>query len=125
MKEEIIIPTFYLDWSDWFSWNSITEKGKLGSAHIPSKPGVYEARLIGSEELLTIGRGSDLYRRIREGLVKGILPHSTGKRIRNEEDVSKIEIRWAITDRPCACEEELHIRYQKQHGKLPKHTKNT
>jgi hypothetical protein len=43
-------------------------------------PRVYEARLAGAEERLTIGKASDLRMRIKQGLVKGETPHFTGDR---------------------------------------------
>ena len=58
-------------------------------------------------------------------MVKGKVPHSTGERIRKLEDVVHINIRWAITDRPSACEEELHKLYVNIHGCLPLYTKRT
>lgn len=85
--------------------------------------GVYEVRVIGTEEWrLTIGKASNLRHRIKQGLVKGIAKHSSGTRIRATEDVSRIEVRWACTDRPCAAEEELHKQYERTFGGLPKYT---
>jgi hypothetical protein len=90
-------------------------------------PGVYEVRYADHQggERLHIGRSRDLRRRIREGLVKGAVKHSTGKRIRQEEDVSRLVIRWAVVERPCAAEEELHNLYRQTFGSLPKYTQLT
>jgi hypothetical protein len=73
-------------------------------------------------ERLHIGRTGNLRMRIRQGLVKGATPHSTGKRIRQEEEVSRLVVRWAVTERPAAGEEELHRLYRQQFGRLPKYT---
>ena len=67
----------------------------------------------------------NLESRIRGGLVKGTTPHSAGKKIRANEDLNKVEIRWAETDRPCAVEEDLHQKYVKRFGKLPQYTRLT
>lgn len=77
------------------------------------------------EERLTIGKASDLRMRIRQDLVKGKTQHSSGKKIRANEDISKIVIRWAITERPASVEGELHKRYIEKFGILPKYTKHT
>ena len=63
--------------------------------------------------------------RIKQGLVKGKAPHSAGDRIRAKEDVSKIVVRWAITNRPPAVEEEMHKKHLNRFGKLPKYVKHT
>lgn len=94
---------------------------------MPTELGVYEVKYIDSEERLTIGRASDLRMRIKQGLVKGKVPHSAGEKIREneKENLSRIVVRWAITDRPATVEEELHKRYEAEFGKLPKYTEHT
>jgi len=126
-KETIRIPPIELDWSDWASWDSLKVDSRSGQGVIvPNKvPGVYEARLTGAEERLTIGKASDLRYRIKQALVKGKAKHSAGDDIRANEDTSRIEVRWAATERPAAAEEELHKRYQTKFGKLPKYTEHT
>ena len=89
------------------------------------EPGVYEARYRDSEERLTIGKASDLRMRVKQGLVKGKTPHSTGEKIRANEDTSRIVVRWAITSRPAAVEEELHYKYRSRVGRLPKYVDHT
>lgn len=126
-KQEIIIPPIILEWSEWFPWKKFLIHGKhpLG-LKIPNKPGVYEAKYNNSEERLTIGKASNLRSRIKQGLVKGNSPHSTGERIRMaKEDTSRIVIRWAETDRPAAVEEELCYQYyEKFNNNLPKYARN-
>lgn len=126
LTETISIPPITLEWSDWTPWEKFALDVKLqGGVSVPSKPGVYEVKYADSDEWLHIGRAAHLYGRIKGGLVKGRSPHSTGDRIRQEEDVSKLVVRWAVTDRPAAVEEELHRRHRAKFGKLPKYTKTT
>ncbi len=127
MKRKLIeIPPIPLEWSDWFLWNDLRVDARRGGIKLPNEiPGVYEVKHRDAEERLTIGRASDLRMRIRQGLVKGKIPHSAGKRIRAEEDTSKMVVRWAVTDRPAAVEEELHKRYLNRFGQLPKYVKHT
>lgn len=124
--QRIEIPPIELRWSQWYHWNDLKEDTRSGGIRIPNKvPGVYEARLIDSVERLTIGKASDLRMRIRQGLIKGKTPHSTGKHIRENEDVTRIEIRWAEIERPSAVEEELHKLYVLWNGEMPKYTEHT
>ena len=124
--QDLYIPPIHLEWSPWATWNELMEDARSGGFHIPNRrSGVYEARLDHDSERLTIGKASDLRRRIRQGLIKGKTQHSAGKRIRANEDVNKIEIRWAETNRPSAVEEELHKQYLAHFGKWPKYTDHT
>jgi hypothetical protein len=125
-SQVIHLPEICLEWSEWVSWAEIHTAERLGGAHIPNRvAGVYEAKHSNSDEYLTIGKASDLRRRIRQCLVTGKGPHSSGTNIRANEDLSTIEVRWAATDRPAAVEEELHRLYKAIFGKLPKYTKHT
>ena len=126
-KEIIEIPKIIFEWSEWHPWNNIKKDArKEYGVKIPNKkPGVYEVKYSCDDKRLTIGKASDLRMRIRQGLVKGKTPHSAGKRIRDNEDTSKIVIRWAIKDRPAAAEEELHRRHKEKFGELPKYVKHT
>jgi len=83
--------------------------------------GVYEVRYPHEEQRLTIGRASGLCMRIKQGLVKGKVKHSAGKRIRATDDVASIVLRWAVTDCPAAVEEELHLRHRERFGRLQVH----
>ena len=51
------------------------------AVRVPQIPGVYEVRLDQNDERLTIGKASNLRMRVKQGLVKGMVPHSTGERI--------------------------------------------
>lgn len=125
-KELIKIAPIELVWSDWFGWRDIEVDVRKGGIRLPNgKSGVYEARYADREERLTIGKASDLRMRVKQGLVKGKTPHSAGQSIRQNENVSNVIVRWAITDRPSAVEEELHKRYLAKFGKLPKYVKHT
>ena len=124
--QDIYIPPIHLEWSAWAGWNELMEDARSGGIRIPNgKPGVYEARLKHNLERLTIGKASDLRMRIRQGLIKGKTQHSAGKRIRANEDIDNIEIRWAETNRPSAVEEELHKQYLARFGKWPEYTDHT
>lgn len=125
-NEEIKIESITLEWSDWYPWYEVKTDARSGGVRVPNYArGVYEAKHEGKEERLTIGKATDLRMRVKQGLVKGKTPHSSGERIRANEDTSKIVVRWAITTRPCAVEEELHKRHQEKFGKLPKYVKHT
>ncbi len=119
MEKEAITIVIKLCWSDWVLWDYVK------CAEIPNKSGVYEAKYKNAEERLTIGATSNLKRRVKEGLVKGSIPHSTGEKIRCNENTSEILVRWATTDRPFTAEEELHKRYYDRFRKLPKYVKHT
>jgi hypothetical protein len=126
-KQSIVIPPIKLEWSQWEKWSDIILDARGGAGvFIPNfKPGVYEVRLQYEERRLTIGKASNLRFRVRQGLVKGKSPHSSGKDIREKEDISKIVVRWAETDRPAAVEEHLHMAYLKRFGEPPKYTDHT
>jgi hypothetical protein len=125
--QEINIPPIRLHWSKWFKWERfLLDPRTLERAiRLPNSPGVYELKYENEQTLLTIGEASSLRKRVKQGLIKGNHPHSTGKRIRKHEDPKKIVIRWAETKRPSAVEEELHRRYIETYGDLPKHTIRT
>jgi len=125
-KEEIKIEPIMLDWSKWTSWTDLEIDMRYGGGvRVPDEPGVYEAKYTGEEKRLTIGKASNLRMRVKQGLVKGKTEHSAGEKIRAKESVSKIIVRWAVTDRPAAVEEELHKRHQVKFGGLPKYTEHT
>lgn len=128
-RARLEIGTITLDWCDWVPWAELSadNRGGAGVAIPNGAPGVYEVRHGGNDgaERLYIGRASDLRLRVRQGLVKGKLPHSGGRRIRESEDVSRLVVRWAATGRPAAAEEELHRAYQARFGHLPTYTLST
>ncbi len=123
----IKIPPITLEWTEWYPWNRFESDARSDSNGItpPDFPGVYEVRLIRNKQRLTIGKTSNLRKRVVRGLVMGTIKHSSGKKIRKNEDTSKILIRWAVTDRPAAVEEELHRQHITKFGKLPKYTDRT
>ena len=123
----IEIPPFLLDWSARIPWDRLARDARTDPQGIsmPDGPGVCEARLATSESRLTIGKASNLRMRVKQRLVKGKVPHSCGKRIRQTEPTAQILIRWAETDGPACVEEELHRRHIAVHGELPKYTERT
>ena len=117
--EVIRVSPIKLEWSEWIPWDKLAADVRKGGVKIPDTSGVYEVKTKTGKKLLTIGKASNLRARIRQGLVKGSSPHSTGERIRNEEDVSRLVIRWAETDRPSTAEEALYREYRKKFNELP------
>src|SRR5262245_4419543 len=107
-------------WSDWSSWFDLKE----GRIRPPKLSGVYEARL-SDGEVLTIGRASNLDSRVCQALVKGVLPHSAGDKIRAEEDLTKVQVRWQVTEDPEGLERALHAEHLRLYGKLPKYVIRT
>ena len=63
--------------------------------------------------------------RVRQGLVKGKVPHPGCARIRAEQDLAQLVVRWAQTDRPGAAEEELHRAYRMKFGRLPEYVRSS
>jgi len=120
----IRIPEIELRWSKWIPWVAFKLDARSNPLAVtpPSKPGVYEARFEDKRERLAIAKTRNLRIRIKEALVKGTEQHPIGKRWRAKEDITRIVIRWATTDRPSAVEEELHKQHLIRFGALPKYT---
>lgn len=126
MRQRIKIAPITLDWSRCVAWGDLRAHARReGGVSVANTSGVYEVRSRDQEERLDIGRAANLRHRIRQALVKGKSPHSTGRRIRATEDTSRLVVRWAVTDRPAAAEEELHRRHLRRFGRLPKYTRHT
>lgn len=111
-------------WTNWYRWADlrIDARSSPNAPQPPNRPGVYEAKVRDATTRLTIGKASNLRMRVKQGLVKGKTRHSSGDDIRAGEDMSKVLVRWALTDRPAAVEEELHRLYKHKHKRLPKYT---
>ena len=62
---------------------------------------------------------------MKQGLVKGKVPHPGGARIRAEQGLQRLVVRWALTDRPAAAEEELHRACVVKFGRLPEYVRST
>jgi hypothetical protein len=116
--------TITLDWSGCVPWTDVATDNRGGAGVlIPNHAsGVYEVRHAerDRQERIYIGKAGDL--RLR---VKGKLPHSGGHRIRELEDVSQLVVRWAVTDRPSAAEEEPHRAHRARFGCLPLYIRNS
>ena len=122
MDREVHIEPIVLEWSEWHSWRDVERDAREGGVAVPNEqPGVYEARLIGREDRLMIGRASDLRMRIIQVMLWNG-GHPAGEEIRAHENVEDVVVRWAVTERPAAVEEELHIRHEGRFGDLPKYT---
>lgn len=126
-RTTIFIPKFTIEWTEWYHWNQfkLDLRTTNNGVPVPNLPGVYEAKFVNEETMLTIGKASNLRMRVKQGLVKGKVPHSSGDKIRKFEDTENIIIRWAVTERPSCVEEELHIKYKEKFKKLPKYTERT
>ena len=123
VEDELLeLPPIQLPWSRWERWQDLADHGTAVIDLPRGTPGVYEARMKESEERLTIGRASDLRTRILHALVRGVWSHPAGDKIREQEDLDRVLVRWAVTDRPAAVEEELHRRHTATFGRLPKYT---
>ena len=125
--EDVLIelPRVGLGWFPWVRWEHLAEYD-VPLRDLPSgESGVYEAVISDREERLTIGRASDLRARIIQGLIKGAISHTAGERIRAQEDLTRVRVRWALTERPAAIEEELHLRHIAEFGRLPKYVVRT
>jgi len=118
MKMKITIPEILLEWSEWTELKRIDvdyRKVERTSLFPPDASGVYQVRSHG--EVIYIGKSSDLDRRVRKGLVKGVVEHCNRKKIRRHK---KLQVRWASTDRISAVEEDLLIQHKESNsGHLP------
>ncbi|MBM3476742.1 MAG: hypothetical protein FJX75_26010 [Armatimonadetes bacterium] len=126
--QAIEVPPIVLPWSPWHCWLALREDERGGaSIRLPAgRPGVYEVRAEGQDIRLTIGRTSDLRARVKYQLVMGSGgSHPARKPIMENEDLGRVFIRWAMTDRPATAEEALHLDHVRRHGRLPKYTQRT
>ncbi len=125
--ERLDLGAIELRWCEWHRWEDLVADDRGGRAiAVPQgSPGVYEAKVEGEPELLVIGKAADLWIRVRQGLVRGHTGHVAGAKIRANEDLSRVLVRWAATDRPAAAEEALHRQHERQFGSLPKYTEHT
>lgn len=122
-KQKLHIGLIVLRWSKWYPWNELKKDARREGIKIPNrKAGVYEAKLIKSKERLTIGKTKDLRGRIRQALIRGRAGHPAGDDIRKNENTQNVVVRWALTERPAAAEEELHRQHKRKFGNLPKYT---
>lgn len=119
-----MVPNKKPQWTQWHPWDSVHTLVKDGGVDIPNKVGgVYEARLVGSSERLVIARSSDLRWAIREELVRRS-PNSTsaaGRKIRENEDLAKVQIRWMVVENHADKKDELCLSHIEDFGYLPKY----
>ena len=125
-EEDVLeIPPILLEWGFWKWWDDLREDSRGGEGiAVPPHPGVYEVGIHGQEERLYIGRASDLRARVKERMIKGQRDHPAARKIEANEDVSRVVVRWADTDRPAAAEEELHRQHVERFGALPKYSEH-
>ncbi|MBM3502090.1 MAG: hypothetical protein FJX74_25845 [Armatimonadetes bacterium] len=126
--QAIEVPPIVLAWSPWHRWKALREDERGGSPiRLPAgRAGVYEVMAEGQRLRLTIGRTSSLRARVKYQLVMGSGgSHPARKPIMENEDLGRVFIRWAMTDRPATAEEALHLEHVRRHGRLPKYTQRT
>ena len=125
MIEIIQIPEIRLEWVNWVKWDDLKLDARKDreAPNPPAVAGVYEAKINDCDESLIIGRASNLRGRLKEGMVKGSVGHPPGKRLREKEvdNLSRVVVRWAETERPAAVEEYLLKKHQKEFKRLPKY----
>ncbi len=126
-RQELTIGPIRLEWCAWQRWEDLeVDSLRDGQLIVPeNEPGVYEVAREGDALRLVIGRAANLCDRIIRRLVRGKHAHMAGRRVEAYEDLSKVRIRWALTDRPAAVEEELHQRHLCEFGVLPRYTSRT
>ncbi|MBM3477429.1 MAG: hypothetical protein FJX75_29515 [Armatimonadetes bacterium] len=123
--ENLELPPLVIQWFPWERWEDLVEYGEA-IVDLPGiKSGVYEAGYGHSQERLTIGRANNLRLRVLHGLIRGTSQHTAGREIRKHEDLSRVCVRWGLTRRPAAAEEELHRLHIEKWGRLPKYTVRT
>ena len=125
-EEDVLqIPPILLEWGWWKWWDDLREDSRSGEGvAVPPVPGVYEVAIHSQEQRLYIGKASSLRARVKQALVNGTFRHRAGRKIEASEDVSRVVVRWAGTDRPAAAEEELHRRHVERFGALPKYSEH-
>lgn len=90
--------------------------------------GIFAVRQRGLAERLLVGRAGDLRRRLKHALVESRRRRATDDELRTKEDLTRIEMRWALASAreapfiPWAeIEAELLRRYVAQFGQWPKY----
>jgi len=122
MEEEIIsLPEIRLEWTEWYTWEDIYMPAWESDLDIPPKPGVYEVKSIDNDEILLIAGTNNIKNRIKYALTHGTRKHFSGERIKTNEDISKMTIRWAETIFPYCAEEILIRLHVEKFHKLPKY----
>jgi hypothetical protein len=123
--EFIEFPRIHLQRSRWERWEEVAEHGRAILDVPADPPGVYEVAYCHDEPRLYTGRSIDLRSRVLHALPRGTMAHPAGDAIRANEEVWRLRIRWALTDRPAAVEEEFHRRHIERFGALPQYTQHT
>ena len=103
-----------LHWSEWIDWDFAT------GSKILDESGVYEAKFKNQEKRLYIGETNKLSKRVS---FLRTSTHHAGEKIRTNEDISNIEIRWAETGQYKNAERELLKMHCIKFGSWPKYNK--
>lgn len=107
-----------LEWSAWVPWTEISS----GKIQAPARPGVYEVKHRDQEIRLHIGESNKLQRRVSFCL-QGAGPHSACERIRANEHVANLHVRWAVTEQHQEAEWQLLEAHEERFGRLPVYTR--
>lgn len=125
MEQTIILGVIQLKWSDWITFEKVRIDNRVSKLNLPKSAGVYEVVMNVDDDRLTIGKTGNLCDRLK-CLIRGNDGHSAGKKIKgafpDEAMRSKFLIRFALTSRPAAIEEELHRLHKETYGILPRYT---
>lgn len=120
----MILRSEEIEWGSWMPWTSIPQ------IDIPQMPGVYEVvyRDDTDGERLTIGETIHLREHLRKNLfrdtrhIKGDgKTIAVGGKIKANEDVTLLLVRWAETENHHAVKSELKDLHFRRFGRLPKH----
>ena len=124
-NQDIEIPTIHLEWSSWLACHEQISQRTM----VPNNPrrtaGVYEARLRSRPDRLIIGKTNCVAEMVQDALGLGEKSGEPWESIRDNEDLSQVEVRWAETTRPCAVQEELLRMHITQHKIIPKYYSST
>lgn len=117
MSNRISLRSGEIEWDRWVPWNSIPR------LDIPLGPGVYEVVYEDEPdgERLQIGETKQLGKHLRECLVGDRRLKAVGGKIKANEDVNQLLVRWAEIENYRAAKSELKSSYIRRFGRLPKY----
>jgi excinuclease UvrABC nuclease subunit len=122
-KQTITFEPIILEWTRWYIFSVVVGNRVL----VPKLSGVYEVIEPNNECRLTIGESKNLNRRIRHNLIKGS-SHSAGEDIKKHFAPivhSTLLVRWALTSKRAAVQEELHRLHMQVYDCMPRYTDKT
>jgi hypothetical protein len=119
MSERVILVCGEVEWSGWIPWTLIPQ------FKTPRGPGVYEVVYENDPDgqRLQIGETIHLGEHLRKNLFRDRRHMAVGGRIKANEDVTQLLVRWAETENYRAVKSELKGRHLATFGRLPKYMK--